>query len=197
VKTNSIFLSVLCSVLICFAATSQIESQSTLDSNFENLIDGSNNFKEYKVIKKTELSKLRKEANTYASSLNEKIAELNDTIAQQSSTINALRSQVKKTDEELLNVNAEKNAMTFMGIQTSKSAYHTFVWGVIAILALLLIVFILKFKTSNSSTRSSIKQLQTTEAELEDLRRRSIEKEQKLGRQLQDERNKNARLKSE
>lgn len=196
-KIKPKYLSVLCSVFFCFAATAQIESQSTLDKNFENVIDGSNDFQDYKVIKKTELSKLRKDVNAYANSLNEEIAGLNDTIAKQNSTINALRSQVKKTDEELNNVSAEKNAMIFMGIQTSKGVYHTFVWGVIALLALLLVVFILKFKTSNSSTRSSIMQLQSTEAELEDLRRRSIEKEQKLGRQLQDERNKNARLKSD
>ena len=194
---KSTYLSLLFVLALVFNTSAQIDSENQLDDKFEKVIDGSNNFKEYKVIKKAEISKLRRDVNAYAKALNEEIVTLNDTITAQQNTIGALRAEVQNTDEELVSVNAEKDNMSFLGIQTSKAAYHATVWGIIAILVLALIIFVLKFKGSNATTRTSLKQLKTTEEELEDLRRRSIEKEQKLGRQLQDERNKVARLKAD
>jgi hypothetical protein len=55
----------------------------------------------------------------------------------------------------------------------------------------------LRFRNSNAITKAAKKELQTTEEELEELRRKSIEKEQKLGRQLLDERNKLSKLKGD
>lgn len=192
---------ILIPVLFLFAfgslAVAQEASTESIDDRFEEVIDGANDFKEYKVIKKSEINNLRREVAKYSTGLNNKIAQLGDTIANQRRTIKELRDEVSSTDQELINVNAEKDSMNFMGVQTSKSAYHTVVWSIIGVLALALVIFILKFKSSNTTTRNSLKQLKSTEEELEDLRKRSIEKEQKLGRQLQDERNKLARLKSE
>ena len=53
-----------------------------------------------------------------------------------------------------------------------------------------------QFKKSKVVTNKAKKDLDSTEYELEELRRKSIEKEQKLGRQLQDERNKLSRIKA-
>ncbi len=190
-------ITIIAFVFLSLTSIAQEATTESIDSRFEEVIDGANDFKEYKVIKKSEINNLRREVSRYSTSLNDKITQLGDTITDQRRTIKQLREEVLTTDQELVNVNAEKNSMNFMGVQTSKSAYHTVVWSIIGALALALVVFILKFKSSNSTTRNSLKQLKSTEEELEDLRKRSIEKEQKLGRQLQDERNKLARLKSE
>lgn len=64
-------------------------------------------------------------------------------------------------------------------------------WGIVIVLALLLGVFIYKFRNSNSITSESRKALEILEAEYEEHRRNSIEREQKVRRQLQDEINKN------
>ena len=190
-------ITIIAFVLFSLASTAQEATTESIDNRFEEVVDGANDFKEYKVIKKSEINNLRREVAKYSTSLNDKIAQLGDTITDQRRTIKQLRDEVSTTDQELVNVNAEKDSMNVMGIQTSKSAYHTVVWSIIGALALALVIFIMKFKSSNTTTRNSLKQLRSTEEELEDLRKRSIEKEQKLGRQLQDERNKLARLKSE
>ena len=55
--------------------------------------------------------------------------------------------------------------------------------------------FIMQFKNSNSQTQVAKQNLKIAEDELEELRRKALEKEQKLGRMLQDERNKLTRIK--
>ena len=180
---------------LCLSA--QIDSEQSLETSLTEVLDDASNFKEYKVIKRTELSKLKKDLKSYAQELNNEISTLNDTITAQGQTIADLRNEIAATNKDLDTVNAEKDSMQFLGLQTTKAVYNIALWGFVALLAALLAFFILKYRTSNNSTRSSLNQLKTTEQELEELRRRSIEKEQKLGRQLQDERNKLAKLKSE
>ena len=53
----------------------------------------------------------------------------------------------------------------------------------------------MQFKNSNSQTQVAKQNLKIAEDELEELRRKALEKEQKLGRMLQDERNKLTRIK--
>jgi hypothetical protein len=55
----------------------------------------------------------------------------------------------------------------------------------------------MRFKSSNATTKAAKNELKLVEDELEDFRHKSIEKVQKLGRELQDERNKLSKLKGE
>ncbi|MAM18272.1 MAG: hypothetical protein CME35_04800, partial [Gramella sp.] len=57
-------------------------------------------------------------------------------------------------------------------------------------LLLLLIVLFIKFKSSHTATREARQKLQETEKEFDTYRSKALEKEQRLGRMLQDERNK-------
>jgi hypothetical protein len=63
-------------------------------------------------------------------------------------------------------------------------------WSIIAGLFAFLLLFIYKFKGSNSSTREAKLRLDEVETEFEDHRRNALEREQKVRRQLQDELNK-------
>ena len=53
-----------------------------------------------------------------------------------------------------------------------------------------LIFFIFKFKGSNAHTQEARQKLADVESEYEEYRKKALEKEQKMGRLLQDERNK-------
>jgi len=63
-------------------------------------------------------------------------------------------------------------------------------WSIIGILLSGLLLFIFRFKNSNTLTRQAKIKLDELELDFEDYKRKALEKEQKLGRQLQDERNK-------
>ena len=80
--------------------------------------------------------------------------------------------------------------MALFGMQMSKGGYNGLMWTIIAALLILLLFFIYKFKNSNAVTKQAKKSLLETEEEYEEYRRNSLEREQKVRRQLQDEINK-------
>jgi preprotein translocase subunit SecF len=175
----------------------QTPEEKNIISQFDVLIEDSNDFQEYKVVKKVELEQLKKATSARIALLKDSIAITNKLLLSKEKLINTLNTALTNTEKELEQTTDEKSSMQFMGIETSKSVYNIGVWSIICALVVILILFILRYNNSNETTRRSLKQLKAIEEELEELRRRSIEKEQKLGRQLQDERNKLARFKSD
>lgn len=192
-----LFLSLAFATCSILAAQNPEPVSKTIDTQFKELIEESNNFKEYKVIKEAQINGLRKNTNEHIEKLNENISSLENSIAEKDSKINTLEKELSGVNSSLSDVNAEKDSMNFLGIQTKKGIYNTIVWSIVGVLSFLLILMSLRYKSSNTTTKEAKKQLQTTEEELEELRRKSIEKEQKLGRQLQDERNKLSKLKGD
>lgn len=172
------------------------EKINQIDNEFVEILENSNNFQEYKVVKQSSLLNLKKNTNTYILELQNTINNNAKSHTEKDKAMADLKASQKNIQEELDQVKGEKNSISFLGIQLDKSIYNGIVWSIIAILILVLVTLIIKFKTSNAITIQSKTQLQQVEDELEELRRRSIEKEQILGRQLQDERNKLSRLKN-
>jgi preprotein translocase subunit SecF len=194
------FLMRILMVFICLLGSSLAAQQTDvnkIDDDFEILIGESNDFKEYKVIKKTDLRNLRKATNDNVTLLKDSISTLGAKLLSKQKTIDELQASLLVTKADLEETTLEKSSIEILGVQTSKSNYNLIVWSIITALLIALVVILMRFKSSYAITRESRQQLLITEEELEELRKRSIEKEQKLGRQLQDERNKLAKLKSE
>ena len=71
-----------------------------------------------------------------------------------------------------------------------KGTYNSILWGIISLLLIALSFFIFKFSNSYVVTKEAKDSLTDVENEFEHYKKKSIEKEQKLRRQLQDEINK-------
>ena len=78
-----------------------------------------------------------------------------------------------------------------MGILTSKSSYNTTMWSIILFLLVAAGFLFYRFLNSAKITNAAQLKMAEMEIELEDYRRNSLEREQKLRRKLQDEINKN------
>lgn len=169
------------------------QEPKTIDEQFENVIKSSNSFEDYKVIKKYKINQLKENTNKHIIDLNNQIGTLNEKIEAQGKEISQLKTSLSNTQNTLENTNKEKDSMNFFGSQMSKSSYNTMVWSIAGILLLGLLLFIFKFKNSNILTKQAQKKLDEVELDFEDYKRKALEKEQKLGRQLQDERNKLAK----
>ncbi|WP_124980241.1 coiled-coil domain-containing protein [Nonlabens xiamenensis] len=194
---KNLYIIIICLFGFFSQAQDATSDKNKIDNQFKEVIESSNDFQEYKVVKRTALNTLRKNTNDHIQQLNQNIDNLEQSIDTKDTRIEQLDQELASVNEELTNVNAEKDSMNFLGIQTNKTVYNTIVWSIVGILAFLFVLMTLRFKNSNAVTKAANKQLKSTEEELEDLRRKSIEKEQRLGRQLQDERNKLARLKND
>lgn len=161
-----------------------------VEEDFTNLIEKSNDYQGYKVIDYNELITLKNKTGQYFSTLNEDIIAQKNTIDQQQDQINQLEKDLEATKLDLERVNADKDVITFLGMPFSKGGYMAFMWGIVAILVLALLFFIFRYKQSHAHTVEARNKLQSTEKEFDVFREKSLEKEQRLGRLLQDERNK-------
>ena len=165
-------------------------NSGTIDNQFEYVIRRSNNYQDYKVIKKVWLYALKAHTIDSINAIQKQLDETKTVIKNQTQEINKLKTSLSATQGTLDKTNTEKDSMSLFGMQMSKTAYNTLLWSLIGGLLALLLFFIYKFKDSNTITRDAKKALTDTEEEFEEHRRVALEREQKVRRQLQDEINK-------
>ena len=103
----------------------------------------------------------------------------------------SLKEKSQAIEQELAAVNTNKKVVSVVGLSVNKSIFNIFFIVFGTLLILLLVVFVLKFKNAKSQADVAVENLSKTEEEFADYKRKSMEKEQILGRKLQDEINKN------
>ncbi len=165
--------------------------KGTINNQFEYLYEQSGNYnaegKRYEVVRSTNLDKLRQNVFDTINAANKNSTELKATIVGHESTITSLNKKLEETTNSLAAVTDEKDSMSFLGIQVSKGTYNFILWTVIFGLLLLLLLFIYRFRRSNILTQIAKSNLSELEIEYEDHRRRALEREQRISRELQDE----------
>ncbi len=188
-------------LLLCNLQFGQVQNQEelsldkgTIDSQFEYLYKRSGNYraegKRYEVVRTLNLDKLRKNVLDSLNAFSKNEAQLKATISENETTISSLNKKLADTTNDLTNVTEQKDSMSFFGAMVSKGTYNLILWTLIGGLFLLLLLFIYKFRNSNYLTQEAKVRLSELELEYEDHRRRALEREQKISRQLQDEINK-------
>lgn len=165
-------------------------TEGTVENQFEYVIQRSNNYQDYKVVKKTWLTQLKSHVLDSLDAINKEVIKSASTIKNQDEEILNLKENLDNTQNELNNTVNEKDSMQLFGLQLSKTSYNLLLWSVIAGLLVLLIVFIFRYRSSNAITKDTNKKLVEIEDEFEEHRRTALEREQKVRRQLQDELNK-------
>ena len=182
--------------LISSAGFSQeaVAPESIIDSSFAELIENSNSFKGYKVVDYDKLVALKSSTASYIAQLKEEIKEHRALIDSQKQQAAKLEADLAAVRTQLKEVTAEKDAITFLGMPFTKSTYKSIMWAVVGILILALILFVVRYQRSHIHTREARAKLQETEKEFESYRTKTLEKEQRMGRQLQDERNKSFKV---
>ncbi len=167
----------------------------TISSQFEFLVKRSNNWRDargqsYEVVKKNWIEKLKSHTLDSLKAVHKNLVETKQIVANQTKEIKQLKSSLNNTEVDLLNTNKEKDSMSVLGIQVSKTGYNGLMWSIIGGLLAFLLFFVYKFKNSNTITKSARQKLAETEEEFEEHRKTALEREQKVRRQLQDEINK-------
>jgi hypothetical protein len=195
-------LYILAALLLGGASFAQTETPAqepsldsgTITSQFDYLYLKSGNYradgKRYEVVRTINLDKLRKNVADTISAANKKASQLQGIIATHESTIAELNKKLDETSKSLATVTEEKDSMSVIGMQVSKGTYNFTLWTMILGLFLLLLLFVFKFRQSNVLTQEAKSNLSELEEEYEDHRRRALEREQRISRELQDEINK-------
>lgn len=170
-------------------------NEGTIDSQFEYVIQKSNNYQDYKVIKKTWLYTLKAHTMDTLKAIQKNLVDTQSIVDNQATQIDTLKRNLSETKLILAETNEEKDNMALFGLQMSKTNYNVLMWSIIGILFAFLLLFIYKFRNSNAITKMAKKSLLETEQEFDEHRRTALEREQKVRRQLQDEINKQKTIK--
>lgn len=182
-------------LLATFVAQGQVEEEvgkeNTIEGQFIDVIEKSNNWEHFKVVPKQKLNALKKSIQDSLNVQKQLILEKNSTIKSSEQKINDLKTQIENLQNSFDKLKNEKDSVSLFGVLLSKGLYSSIVWGIIVALGSLLAFYIFRFSKSNAVTKRSIKDLEDLQNEYEDYKTKSIERDQKLRRQLQDEINKN------
>ncbi len=166
----------------------------TIDSQFEFIYKRSGNYRaegrRYEVVRIIQLDKLRQNVKDSLEAATKKKKELEATIEGNETTISSLNSDLSNTKEQLQTITEQKDSISFFGKQISKTTYNIIMWSAVLGLLLGMLLFIIKYRQSNYLTQEAKNNLTELETEYENHRRRALEREQRISRELQDEINK-------
>ncbi|WP_240643167.1 tRNA (guanine-N1)-methyltransferase [Sinomicrobium pectinilyticum] len=165
-------------------------TEGNIDNQFEFVIQRSNNYQEYKVVKKNWLYTLKKNTLDSLARVEKELAEAINLTKTQNTEIASLKGELQESNDHVSTLTNERDSISFFGVLIDKTTYKATMWGIVGLLAVVLFFFIYKFKNSNAVTHSARKALSELEQEYEDHRKKALEREQKVRRQLQDEINK-------
>jgi peptidoglycan hydrolase CwlO-like protein len=161
----------------------------TIEEQFDVLLKNSFPYENFKNVRDN-LPRFKKNTLDSLNALHEQIDEQEKTITNQGANIDSLELALENTKEII----AQRNNISFLGISIEKGTYNLVVWSIIIVLAILLLFFIQRYKSNILTAKESKDAADEIREEFEQHRKKAMEREQKLKRDLQDELNKSSRL---
>jgi len=171
-------------------STKKFIDTGSVKNQFDYVINESNSYQDFKVIKSNWLLKLKSNVTDSLLASKKDILTYSETKNSQQKIIDSLKTALTNSQTTINSLNEEKQSISFFGIPFEKSVFKTLLFLIIIGLAILLGFFITKFKQSNSITIQTKLLLKDLEEEFEIHRKNALEREQKAMRKLQDELNK-------
>lgn len=185
----SLFLLFWVSSSTLFGQTLQQKLKTaSLDSQFVYLnLQSRNQDKDFKIIRKTNLDIIRQNVKDSLSIYKKQISGLKGDASSTEGSLQTLQDSVTNLSAALQTEQQKTDSISFLGIQFSKSSYHTMVWVIIIVLAIALFGILAAFRKAKVDTEESKNTVDELQEELQTLRKKSMEREQLLKRQLLDE----------
>lgn len=175
---------------VSFTQETTFEDTNSIENQFEELYKKSSTYQVYKVISKDKYQRLKLNILDSLKDLKETIAHKESLLLKEKSNIEETKKLLTQTEIDL-NISLKKeSSIDILGIKLSKVVYNLLLWGIIVLLLLGLSYFIFKFFRSNILTKEAKNNLVDVEQEFEQHRKKTLVREQKLRRKLQDEINK-------
>ena len=184
------YLLLLCFLVVSITGFSQDDSNS-IESQFIKVVDKSNSYQKYKVIKKTKIEGLRKNVLDTIEMLELKIATSKVEIENLKSKVELLTKTLDTTKSNLAASIEEEDKIEAIGLVMKKTTYNTLLWSIISGLLGLLGFLLYKHKNGHEITKNTKLRLTEVESDFDAHRKKTLTNEQLLRRKLQDEINKN------
>lgn len=180
------------SLFITITTFSQEIKKDTLSilNQFDKVYRKSSSYQEYKVIRKITFQNLKNNVVNTIEGIDKELISKNKKNKILKDSIQSINKNLIALESDLSLINIEKNSIYFFGLEIEKSSYKIIIMSTIILLIIMLSYFIYQFKSSYRITSLAKENLLEIENELAIYKKKSLEREQKLRRQLQDEVNK-------
>lgn len=172
------------------AASVEEAKPTTLEGVFQQLIDRSGAWQNFKMLDRGKLAAFQRSMTDSINGVRSQLVAEKQKVKENEATIKELNDKITEIQAALDQTKDQKDSVSFFGALVSKGLYNTIMWGIVLALASLLVLYIYKFSNGNVVTKKSINDLNELQEEYENYRKAAIEREQKVRRQLQDEINK-------
>ncbi len=177
------------------AQDSSTKTPSSLREQFVFLKDESNTYKDKKIIRETDLNRFWVNVRDSLKQAHQQLALTKNNINTQKSEIDTLNAKLESQREMVEESEHASTHISVMGIDVLKNNFLSFFWITASVLTLLLLGALYQYRNSKMVTSKTQYNLRAIQRELEDFRKKSLEKERKLRRELQTERNRVEELK--
>ena len=172
------------------AAPVEEAKPTTLEGVFQQLIDRSGAWQNFKMLDRGKLAAFQRSMTDSINGVRSQLVAEKQKVKENEATIKELNDKITEIQAALDQTKDQKDSVSFFGALVSKGLFNTIMWGIVLALASLLVLYIYKFSNGNVVTKKSINDLNELQEEYENYRKAAIEREQKVRRQLQDEINK-------
>jgi hypothetical protein len=136
------------------------------------------------------ISALWKNASDTLNASRAKLNNASGKIKAQSKEIDSLKTALGSQGDDLNTVTAHQNGINFLGMMIPKTTYNIFVWGLIIVLGLVTFGVISRSAAHGREARYRTQLYSELDEEYKAFKVKANEKEKKLARELQTERNK-------
>lgn len=189
-KKSLLFILILFICTVSFGQVTKFIDSGSVKTQFDYLINQSNNQYDAKVVKLQWLQKLKSNVNDSISKSKNIISITKNNILIQQQEIDSLKTALTSAENLNTQLSEEQNEISIFGIGMDKTSFKTLVFTLILILAALFMFFYYKFKQSDTVTNEAKQHLKDLEEEFTEHKTKALEREQKAMRRLQDELNK-------
>ncbi|MDA8731233.1 hypothetical protein N9M36_02780 [Flavobacteriaceae bacterium] len=183
-------------LIFCLLMSVNTFSQKTKNDNlslskqFEQVYRRSSSYKDFKVIRKSTFQNLKKNTLDSIKIIDEKLkieSQKNTRLEQEISSVAKIRLE---QNLELSEAILEKNTISFVGLKLKKNTFKIIIWSIFFMLIIIICYLAYKLKDGVRITSQAKKELTRVEEEFNSYKKKSLVRDQKLRRQLQDEINK-------
>jgi hypothetical protein len=119
-----------------------------------------------------------------------KLNEAQAKLAAQIKDISTLKTDVTTKDQTLSESNAKRDEINLLGISFTKASYNLLMWGLVIAFGVIAVIVIARSGAHSREARYRTKLYEELDEEYKSYKSKANEKEKKLARELQTERNK-------
>ncbi len=173
-----------------FAQDSTVASDPSIEGQYKEILQKSkNNDQGFKIINPARLQSYHRTVLDSLNSTNSALALTNAKLVSQEKTIRTLSKEAKAYQDSLNKSENLNDSMNFIGIQIEKSSYRLIMWGLVIFLAAVLAFTLFRSTSYRKEAKYRIKLYDELFEEHQAYKVKANDKEKKLARELQTEKN--------